>query len=36
VSAELVLINANIHTVDPDRPRAQALAVAGEVIVAVG
>ena len=36
VTAGLVVINANIHTVDPDRPRAQALAVAGEVIVAVG
>ncbi len=36
MTADLVVINANIHTVDPERPRAQALAVAGEVIVAVG
>jgi predicted amidohydrolase YtcJ len=36
VSADLVVFNASIHTVDPECPRAQALAVAGEVIVAVG
>jgi len=33
---DTVYINANIYTVDPARPRAEALAVAGERIAAVG
>ena len=33
---ETVYMNANIHTLDPARPRAEALAVAGDRIVAVG
>jgi predicted amidohydrolase YtcJ len=36
VNAEVVIVDAIVHTVDPERPRAQALAVAGEVIVAIG
>lgn len=34
--AELVLVGATVHTVDPARPRAQGLAVRGGRIVAVG
>jgi predicted amidohydrolase YtcJ len=34
--ADLVLRNAVVHTVDPSRPRAQAVAVRGNRIVAVG
>ncbi len=33
---ETIYTNANIHTLDPARPRAEALAVAGDRIVAVG
>ncbi len=33
--AELVVLNANVVTIDPDNPRAEALAVRGEEIVAV-
>jgi predicted amidohydrolase YtcJ len=35
-AADLVLLNAAIHTVDPARPIARALAIAGETILAVG
>jgi len=34
--ADTVYLNANIHTVDPDNPRAEALAVRGDRIAAVG
>ena len=34
--ADLLIVNANIHTVDPGQPHAQALAIQGEVIVAAG
>ncbi len=34
--ADLVLTGGHVHTVDPDRPRAEAVAVRGERIVAVG
>ncbi len=34
--ADLVLTGGHVHTVDPGRPRAEAVAVAGERIVAVG
>ena len=33
---DAIFHNANIHTLDPDRPRAEALAVAGDRIVAIG
>jgi hypothetical protein len=33
---QLVLYNANVYTMDPARPRAKALAIAGNQIVAVG
>ncbi len=36
MNADLVIVNAHIHTVDADRPRAQAVAIRGELIVAVG
>ncbi len=35
-SADLVLINGKIVTVDPDHPEAQALAISGDTIAAVG
>ncbi|HUS19926.1 MAG TPA: amidohydrolase [Terriglobales bacterium] len=35
-SADLILTNANIHTVDNNRPQAEAVAVIGDRIVAVG
>jgi hypothetical protein len=35
-TADLVLKNGIVHTVDPDRPRAQAVAVRGSRILAVG
>jgi predicted amidohydrolase YtcJ len=35
-TADLVIVNAVIHTVDAERPRAQALAIAGAHIIAVG
>ena len=34
--ADLVIVNAKILTLDPDNPEAQAVAVIGETIVAVG
>ncbi len=34
--ADLVLTNAVVHTVDPSRPRAEAIAIRGRRIVAVG
>lgn len=34
--ADLIFHNARIHTMDPDRPHATALAVEGDTIVAVG
>jgi predicted amidohydrolase YtcJ len=36
VNTDVLIVNARIHTVDADRPRAQALAIRGETIVAVG
>jgi predicted amidohydrolase YtcJ len=36
VKADLVMVNGSIHTCDEGRPRAQALAIDGDVIVAVG
>lgn len=36
MNAELVLINGNIHTMDRLSPKAQAIAIAGERIMAVG
>jgi predicted amidohydrolase YtcJ len=36
LTADLVIVNAVIHTVDAERPRAQAVAIAGEHIIAVG
>ncbi|MDZ4716805.1 MAG: amidohydrolase [Cytophagales bacterium] len=33
---DLILYNANIHTVDPANPKAQAIAVAGDRFMAVG
>jgi predicted amidohydrolase YtcJ len=35
-AADLVLVNGNIVTVDKDNPRAEALAVQGDTIIAVG
>ena len=32
----LILVNANVLTMDPDQPRAEAVAIAGKRIVAVG
>src|ERR1051325_3493897 len=34
--ADLVLTGGHVHTVDPGRPRAEAVAVRGERIVSVG
>ena len=34
--ADLIVVNANIHTLDPERPKARALAVSGGRIIAVG
>jgi predicted amidohydrolase YtcJ len=34
--AELIVIHGDIHTMHPDRPRAQAMAVTGDRIMAVG
>ena len=36
VQADLVLLNGNIHTMDPRRPRASAVAIAGARFLAVG
>jgi predicted amidohydrolase YtcJ len=35
-SADLIITNARVLTMDPARPRAEAVAVAGERILAVG
>ena len=35
-TADVLVVNANIHTVDPDWPHAHALAIRGEIIIAVG
>ena len=35
-SPELILVNGDVFTADPERPRAQAVAIRGERIVAVG
>lgn len=35
-AADLIVTNANVYTVDPSRPRAEAVAVIGTHIVAVG
>ena len=35
-TAHLVILNANVHTVDRSKPEAQALAVVGERIAAIG
>ncbi len=35
-TADLILVNGNVYTLDPTVPRAQAIAVDGEWIVAVG
>lgn len=34
--ADLIIINANIFTVDKDNPRAEAVAIGGETILAIG
>ncbi|MCA1647097.1 MAG: hypothetical protein LC797_17085 [Chloroflexi bacterium] len=36
VAADLVLLNANVLTMDPSRPRAQAVAIGGGRLLAVG
>ena len=36
IMADLILTNARVLTMDPDRPRAKAVAIAGEHILAVG
>src|SRR5437762_2328477 len=36
LTADLIIINATVHTMDPARPAAQALAIIGNRIVAVG
>jgi predicted amidohydrolase YtcJ len=36
VNADLVIVNADIHSIDETRPRARAIAVRGEVIAAIG
>jgi predicted amidohydrolase YtcJ len=36
VIADVIVVNANVHTVDPDRARAQALAISGEFIIKAG
>ena len=36
LTADLVIINANIHTMDAKRPTARSIAVVGNKIVAVG
>ncbi|HTV00542.1 MAG TPA: amidohydrolase [Luteitalea sp.] len=35
-SADVLIVNARVYTVDPDRPAAQAIAIRGSRIVAVG
>ncbi len=36
LTADLVIVNANVQTMDPGKPKAQAIAVMGNKIVAVG
>src|SRR5438128_9089012 len=36
LAPDIVIINANLHTMDPSRPIAQAVAILGNRIVAVG
>ena len=36
VIADVIVVNANVHTVDPERPRAQAIGISGEFIIQVG
>jgi len=36
MAADLLLINANIYTLDPARPRAKAIAIKGDRILAIG
>ena len=36
MQADFILYNANIHTLDPSTPRAQAIAIAGHRIFALG
>jgi len=36
ISADLVVLNANVHTMDSLRPRAEAFAVIGNKIIAIG
>ena len=36
MQADLVLINGNVYTLEPNQPRAQAVAIAGNQILAVG
>jgi predicted amidohydrolase YtcJ len=36
VTADVIVVNASVYTVDDDRPRAQALAISGEFIIQVG
>ncbi|HVV72736.1 MAG TPA: amidohydrolase, partial [Verrucomicrobiae bacterium] len=35
-AADLLLVNASVHTMDPERPTAQAVAISGNRIVSVG
>ena len=34
--ADVIIVNANVHTVDAAKPSAQGLAICGEVIAKVG
>jgi predicted amidohydrolase YtcJ len=36
IGPDLIVVNANVHTMDPGQPVAQAIAILGERIVAVG
>ncbi len=36
MNADLVIVNADIHSIDDARPRARAVAIRGETIVAIG
>ena len=36
LSADLAIVNANIKTMNPNQPTAQALAIAGNRIIKVG
>jgi len=35
-AADLIIINGNVHTMDPDQPAASAIAILGTRIVALG